>query len=256
VATKHAEDHRTEQAALGSLIAGLVAHAWAVLLDPHDLKGSTPKLTAAVEAIVKHYGAASASHALRSYRVQRLEAGVTGRPSIHMPSTPTHDEVARVVENAVHTLYGRVTPEVETKAQDALASEVEQLVLDHGRRATMDATQADSEAKGWARVTEPDACSFCRLLATRGAVYKTRASADFRAHTKKSDGSGGTCRCNVEPVFNVYEPTAQARQDLSDYRDLTEKFGKSGRDILVAWRQHVEGRPVTGPLTKPYTRSK
>jgi hypothetical protein len=59
----------------------------------------------------------------------------------------------------------------------------------------------------------------------------------------------------VEPVFGAYEMTAQARQDLADYKRLAEQYGHSGRDILIAWRQHVEGRPVTGPLTKPYTRA-
>jgi hypothetical protein len=255
VASPQAEDHRVEQAALVSLIARLVAHAWATLLDPHNLKGSTPRLTAAIEAIVKQYGAASAAHALSSYRSQRRAAGIVGRPALRMPQAPSHDVIEGTVENTLHSLYGPVTPETEARVQDALTSEVEQLVLHQGRDALINATQSDKEAKGWARVTEPDACSFCRLLATRGAVYKTRESGDFRAHTKKPDGSGGTCRCNVEPVFNAFEMTAQARQDLADYRNLTKTYGTAGRDILVAWRQHVEGRPVTGPLTKPYTRS-
>lgn len=237
-----------------ALVVRAVLHAWASLLDPHDLKGTTPRLIAAVEAIVKHYGLASAAGALAEYRVQRHAAGVPGRPTLHMPPSPTHDDVTGLVEHALSPLYGPVTPETEQKVRDALASEVEQMVLDQSRAAIIAATQADPQAKGWARVTEPDACSFCRLLATRGAVYRSEASADFRAHTKQPNGSGGTCRCHVEPVFNAYEMTAQARQDRAAYDRLAEKFGHSGRAIHIAWRQHVEGRPVTGPLTKPYTR--
>lgn len=246
MATRRAESHRTEQAALGSLIAGLIAQAWSQL-DVHNLKATSPRLTAAVEAIVRHYGAASASHALTAYRQQRREAGIPGRPSLSMPAVPSHDDVARVVESTLHDLYGTVTPEVEQKVQDELSAEVEQLVLDQGRRATIDATEADKEAKGWARVPEPDACSFCAMLVTRGAVYKSRASASFETHPN--------CRCNVEPVFNAYEPTAQIRewQRIWD-EQIKGKF--SGRDARVAFRQALEGRPVTGPLVKPYTRSK
>jgi hypothetical protein len=248
VATTRAESHRTEQAALGSLLADLIAHAWARLVDTHNLKGSSPRLTVAVEAIVKKYGAASASHALAAYRQQRRDAGIPGRPALRMPESPSHDEIVRVVESTLHDLYGTVTPESEAKVQDALTAEVEQLVLDQGRRATIDAAEADKEAKGWARVPEPDACSFCALLSTRGAVYKTRESASFEAHPN--------CRCNVEPLFNAYEPSAEIRQWQADYKRLADEYGHSGRGIHVAWRQHIEGRPVTGPLVKPYTRSK
>lgn len=255
MASPTASDHRAAQAAFVSLIADLIARAWDALFDPHDLKGSTPKLAAAVEAIVTHYGRASSAAALDFYRSERRATGVPGRPSLNLsPVAPTED-VRAAVERALHPLYGPVTPEAIQTAQNVLTSETEQMVLDQSRGTLVGAVEADREAKGWARVTEPGACSFCRLLATRGAIYKTETSGDFRAHHKQSDGSGGTCRCHVEPTFTEYEPTAQARQDLADYRDLTEKYGKSGRDILIAWRQHVEGRPVTGPLVKPYRRS-
>lgn len=285
-----AEKHQAAQAGLAAAVVPLVAHAWATLLDRHDLKGSTPRLVAAVQAIVRQYGRASASQGLTFYRNERRAAGIAGRPKLPMPALPTADEIGAVVERSLHPLYGEwatdivdatppaspaptvapggastpatvpavtpraVTPDVVQRAEDALASEVEKLVLDQSRLAVIGASEVDGEAKGWARVTEPGACSFCRLLATRGAVYKSKDSADFRAHTKKPDGSGGTCRCHAEPEFHNYEPTAQARQDTADYRRLADEFGHSGRDIHVAWRQHVEGRPVTGPLTKPYTK--
>lgn len=248
------ERHQAAQAGLVALLGPAIAHIFATLLDPHDLRGSTRRVTAAVEALVVHYGKASSAAALTHYRLERRAAGIPGRPKVSMPASPPREAVSAAVERALSPLYGPTTPQALQTAEDVLTSEVEQLVLDQSRSAIIGAVQSDQHARAWARVTEPDACSFCRLLATRGAVYKSEASGDFRAHKKKADGSGGTCRCHVEPVFGVYEPTAQARQDIADYRDLTKTYGTSGRDILVAWRQHVEGRPVTGPLTKPYTR--
>jgi len=288
-----AEKHRDSQAGLAAAVVPLVAAAWARSLDPHDLKGSRSRLVVAIQAILRQYGRAAAAAGLTYYRNERRAAGVAGQvPRLPMPALPTADEIGAAVDRAIHDLFGEwspdaipptsstpttptapastssvadtatvdrapelVTPEDVQHAEDALTSEVEQLVLDQSRRAVMDAAELDKEATGWARVTEPDACSFCRLLATRGAAYTSKASADFRAHTKKANGSGGTCRCHAEPVFGQYEPTAQARQDLEDYQRLADEYGHSGRDILVAWRQHVEGRPVTGPRTKPYTRN-
>jgi hypothetical protein len=251
-----AEQHQAAQAGLAAAAAALVAHAWATLLDPHDLKGSVPRLVAAIQAIVGQYGRASAAAGLTYYRNERRAAGVTGRPRLPMPSVPSQEAVTATVERVLSPMYGPPDIATEQHVKDALTSEVERMVLDQSRQAVMTATQVDEAAKGWARVTEPDACSFCRLLATRGAVYHSRETAEFRAHTKHPDGSGGTCRCHAEPVFHVYEPTAQARQDLIDYQRIADEFGHSGRDVLIAWRQHIEGRPVTGPLTKPYKRSK
>ncbi|WP_310962142.1 VG15 protein [Nocardioides terrisoli] len=245
-----AEQHQVAQAGLAAATGPLVLAAWAHLLDLHDLKGSVPRLAAALRSILAQYGRASASAGLTYYRNERRAAGVTGRVHLSLPPLPSNAEVTAAVEHVISPLYGAPDAQAERDARDALASEVEQMVLDQSRQAVMSAAEADREAKGWARVTEPGACSFCRLLATRGAVYGTKVSADFRAHTKQPNGSGGTCRCHVEPVFGHYEPTAQARMDLAEYKRLTDEFGKSGRAIHIAWRQHVEGRPVTGPLRK------
>lgn len=247
--------HRIGQASLAVLAARAFAHAWARLFDPHDLRGSSQRLAVAVEAITSRYGRASSAAALTHFRNERRAQNVTAPiPRLSVPNVPTPAEIEAVVDKALRPLYGPSTPEIEQRAQDALASEVEQMVLDQGRKTIIDAVQGDREARAWARVTEPGACSFCRLLATRGAVYKTEATANFRAHVKKPNGSGGTCRCGVEPAFGKYEMTAQARQDLADYQRLADEYGHSGRDIEIAWRQHIEGRDVTGPTTKPYTR--
>lgn len=265
----------------------MVAHAWATLLDPHNLKATSPRLVVAIEAIVKHYGQASSAHALAAYRQQRLEAGALGRHKGAMPPSPTHGDVVRAVENAVHDIYGKWTPEalaefdkegsgVATEAaspiapaaepdtapptpapgggtvspsdvqaaEDALAAEVEQLVLNQGRQATMGAVEADKAAKGWARVPEPGACSFCAMLSTRGAVYKSGRS--FDASNKKFTGDAAefkvhnNCRCNLEPVFNAYEPSAQIREWQQAWADLAEELGRP--PTLYDWRRKFEDR--------------
>jgi hypothetical protein len=57
----------------------------------------------------------------------------------------------------------------------------------------------DALSVGWIRVAEPGACAFCLMLASRGAygiLYRTKQTANFRAHTRGKRG-GGECRCHA-----------------------------------------------------------
>jgi len=69
------------------------------------------------------------------------------------------------------------------------------------REAVAVTSSRDPQFLGWARVAEPGACSFCRMLATRGAVYTeqtvTRTFGGLKFHTKRPNGSGGECKCRA-----------------------------------------------------------
>ncbi|WP_344734250.1 hypothetical protein [Nocardioides fonticola] len=98
----------------------------------------------------------------------------------------------------------------------------------------------DREAKGWARIARPTACSFCRLLASRGPVY-TKDTVDFRAHVP-INGRGGTCQCTAEPwIGSSYEPTAQVRADAALYQQIADE-GFRGADARNEFRRRIEGR--------------
>jgi hypothetical protein len=60
--------------------------------------------------------------------------------------------------------------------------------------------QRDPEAVGWRRVSS-GGCSFCRMLADRGAVYRS-ATARFASHTN--------CHCTAQPVFKGNDPGEEA----------------------------------------------
>ncbi|MEU9603702.1 hypothetical protein [Streptomyces sp. NPDC048057] len=78
----------------------------------------------------------------------------------------------------------------------------QKLVADGGRETIVTAAQQDRRALRWMRVPEADACGFCLMVASRGAVYAS----------KKSGGGikGGefhlNCQCDTAPIFsNRYE---------------------------------------------------
>jgi hypothetical protein len=243
-----AEEHQAGQEALVSLIPAVLREAWP-LLDPHNIKGSLPQFLAAVKAIVARYGSASAAGALDYYRRERLAAGVKSPASLRIAPGPADDVVEKAIGWATSDLYGPVTPETVAAAQSKVDETVSQLVLDRGRDTIIDNALNDKAAKGWARVTEQGACSFCIMLALRagaGFLYKSQRSADFSAHDN--------CRCHAEPVFNAYEPSHRMRELQRVWAESTK--GRSGHDARVAFRQAVEGRPVTGAKGKPKGHAK
>lgn len=249
-----ADGHLAGQAALVSLIPALLREAWP-LLDLHDLSGTMPAFTAMVKAIVSRYGQASAAGALDYYQRERQTASVPGRAPLNLAPSPADATIESAISWATTDLYGPVSPAVTSAAMTKLDEAVTQLVLNQSRDTIIGAVQQDKYARAWARVTEPGACSFCLMLATRGAVYR-----DARAAGKGSKGrsgqsfSGGgldfkvhdNCRCHVEPVFGVYEPTAQVRDAQALWKQVVTDQHRSGADARNAFRQAVEGRKVTG----------
>jgi hypothetical protein len=243
--------------ALGLTLAieGLWPH-----LNLADLRGSLPAFKAAVAQQVIAHAQASATLAARQYRSERARAGVRGGFTPVPADPPSVEEIAQSVDWAVQPLWnanvaahaesgGTATiveapaaPEPSTEVPPAgsaiadakarLAAASERQALDAGRDTIIENAQRDAKARGWARVPEPGACSFCLMLATRGAVYRSESKAAFKSHDN--------CRCHVEPVFNAYEPSALIRQAQALWASSTR--GKSGNAARIAFRQAVEGR--------------
>lgn len=236
-------DPQAAQAGLAVLIGLAIAHLWPSL-DFLHLRQSLPAFKAAVAQEVQQHAQVSATMAARQYRQQRVAAGVGAGFTPRPADPPPLEQVAQAVDWAVQPLWSAdvltepLTEAGSTAIADAkarLAAASERLVLDAGRDTIIGNAQADRKARGWARVPEPGACSFCLMLATRGAVYRDEAKADFRSHDN--------CRCHVEPVFNAYEPSAAVRQAQALWATATS--GKSGAAARKAFRQAVEGRTPT-----------
>ena len=90
---------------------------------------------------------------------------------------------------------------------------------------------------GWRRVPEPGACKFCRMLATRGAVYKSRRSAQ-----RTSAGELYHPRCKCEAVA-VLDPDAAYALEAAGQSEW-ERMLKAGQ----APRIRGSRDPITGEL--------
>ena len=86
------------------------------------------------------------------------------------------------------------------------------------RDTVLDAAQGDGgPIVGWKRVAEPGACAFCRMLATRGAVYTSQATASVTAGAKKYHRH---CRCVVESVATVFERKRSIKAGADEWQRM------------------------------------
>lgn len=100
-----------------------------------------------------------------------------------------------------------------------------------GRAAVAETTTADDNFVGWRRQPEAGACSFCLMLAGRGLVYTSRATAE---QTSKALSYHKRCKCRGVGVtsFDRVAANAAATQQWADierptiYRTGTRSDGR------------------------------
>lgn len=78
------------------------------------------------------------------------------------------------------------------------------------RTAVAQTTIGSQAFVGWQRVPEAGACAFCRSLASRGGVYKSRETAQL---TSKALSYHKRCRCRAVPVTSQESAAAQIYAD-------------------------------------------
>lgn len=184
----------------------------------------------AYAALVQEYGSAAVALNVNYYEDMRAAAGL-GRARVTVPPPISREAVDQALAEVLAPGVGTTQFRAEGTAQ--------KLVADTGKNALISAIMADDKVQRWARVASPAGCAFCRMIATRGAVYKSDATAGFEAHNK--------CNCTVEPVYNPksYEPTASTRADQALYAESTR--GVRGTDqpnaLLNAFRRGVSAQP-------------
>lgn len=133
----------------------------------------------------------------------------------------------------------------ETQALKSMTSQLsgaaEKIVL-RGDRDTVQATVEDSdEIVGWRRVSDGDPCSWCAMLISRGAAYKSgRTAGDIRF--------GGAAyhdhdHCTAEPLYEHEEEPPEVADLYQQWLEVTA--GKSGDDAIRTWRAYWDNRNQT-----------
>lgn len=240
-------DGQTWQGAQVALTLAVAAAISALWPDDDPAKVRTPAFRAAVAQQVIAHSQASATLAVQQYQHTRRLAGVTSSYRPVAADAPDLAEIARMVDEALAGV-DLADPEALPEVQHNLGMAAGRMATDTGARTVMGNVAADRAARGYARVPEGGACSFCLMLATRGAVYKHQRSRgrgdSFAASNAEFTGAGTIkvhdhCDCHPEPVFGAYEPPARVRAADALYAIASE--GRSGKSARDAYRAAVEG---------------
>lgn len=212
------------------------------LILPSRLQHSVPDWIAAVEALVDEYGQTSVTLAADFYDAQRVEAGVPGEFTAPTPDAPPPEQVEASLRWATKDIWPRdeaVATEVQLRpieerldAAEAKAEQVTQkLVADQGRETVRAAVRQDRQAVGYARAAALGACSFCRLMASRGMVYKSAGAAGRDANDLFSGDASvakyhNDCHCAIIPVFRGqrFELSAHAKEWGRLYQEYAAPF--------------------------------
>ncbi|MCB2412358.1 hypothetical protein LGT39_05785 [Demequina sp. TTPB684] len=102
-----------------------------------------------------------------------------------------------------------------------------------GRDTITRSSISDPDSSGWQREIRGDTCKFCRMLASRGAVYR-RETADFAAHHH--------CDCVAAPSFDSSAPEVSATQYVASERTsrMTDEQKARHRETVAGYLENFE----------------
>ncbi|MGW3072729.1 VG15 protein [Kitasatospora sp. NPDC001132] len=131
---------------------------------------------------------------------------------------------------------GKPLEEAKRLALSGQFGDVVGLILGSGRQVIASGIDRDRKCLGYRRCCSGGACSFCAMLATRGAVYKSNSfTGNGAAKGAKKVDVHRSCQCSLEPVYSHNSRPTEAVQRMEA---LWKKSGGDPKEF----RRLVEGR--------------
>ncbi len=135
-------------------------------------------------------------------------------------------------------------PRLAKTAEYAVGAKDPKYILEgSGTRAIMDQGRStlihnvEREGGKWYRIAAADSCGFCRLLATRGPVYRS-------SHAAAASHDRCKCKVAVQRPSMTHTPPAHMNGWDKDYRRLRREVVSSGQEptfdnIVNAWNRQI-----------------
>ncbi|MFP3968419.1 hypothetical protein SMC26_39410 [Actinomadura fulvescens] len=194
--------YRRDQAALGGRIAASASQIVANGLDPSDPDRGWARLLAELLALLRGGRDLSEDLAMEFYRYLRELEDAADTPPPEEPDVPfpTDAVVGSLIWTGPRMAKAMIRRGDDRNVSARVGTMVGRSAMRHtlnaGRETTRRLVVNDPAAWGWARITDADPCEFCKMLATRGPVYKTARTAGNELN-RYHDG----CGCSVVAVF-------------------------------------------------------
>lgn len=254
--------HRATQGQVRAQFLSRMVALWPVwrVDDP----ASFGALVEAMLPLMNRMHGVSAEASIRYYNAYRLVEAVQGPPPTAGPATFSREaaEASSYVtgqRQAQRSLSaGLPVEQVRANTLSTLAGSAARHVAEGGRNTMLGAIYEDGQSFGWERMTGTRPCAFCAMLASRGAVYKSRESAEMvgygsenvrrgfpaqygriRGTRSRGDSFHDNCDCYAEPRF-VGDPLLS--DENRPYRELWYETTQDTPQQLLEFRRAYEGR--------------
>lgn len=224
--------HRQEVADVVAVAQADLAEQWRGL-PLEDAGAARAAATSLVSELVQTYGPMAAGAGADFYVEARAAAGVRGRLTPRLSVPVIAPQIEANVGWAVSPLYGSTDG---AAALSRAAGVVQRLTANADRATILTNARRDPVGVRWYRGASASCCAFCATLASRGAVYRSESSADFKAHSN--------CRCFPAVIFpgESVEPPDYYQQFADDYATAAEAVAadggaRSSRAVLAKMRE-------------------
>lgn len=235
-------NHYLAQAGLAAALARPLAALWDEL-NPARLIDTLPSFRLHVYALIHQHSLASAALAAREFMNFRRSSGVSSSFTVPVASPPTLEEAVKTLDWATYALWYNQDPETIAASISKFEGASTRMVLNTGRRTTEAAIIADPHVHRFYRETKPGSCAFCSMLASRGDVYVSAATASVTQVGKRTGQPyHDHCHCMPHPLYDgiKFNLPEQTKQWMKEWPKVTK--GLKGDAVFKAWRQHIEGR--------------
>lgn len=191
-------------------------------LSDRPAREALPLLKAVLPDVVQTFGAAAASLAADYYDDVRATAGVAGDFAAEALDTVPSEQILASSSFATKGVYTDGADLLDTSG--AMMKVVDRLTKKPGRDTLYTAGLRDPNPPRYARVPRGAVtCRFCAMLASRGAVYASAATAgehkDFHDH----------CDCAVSLIFDGQ--ALPEGYDPDHYLDVYRELGGASIDL-------------------------
>lgn len=202
--------------------ARTIAALWRQL--PDDPQRAVVMLLDAMPWLVDHFAGLIEVAATDFYMTVRPS------PSFTLPTfaRPVIEQIQSSVRWAAAPLFAE-TPD-NAAALDRLTASVDRNMVNHSFDVVVEAGGKDPLKPKYARVPVGETCAYCRLMASRGVVYRNEVTAQFKR-------SHAGCDCKVSPVFDGDELPYDPEPYYDEYQAARRKARSTSlKPILSAMR--------------------
>lgn len=184
------------------------ADARRIIVQHYPIQRDDILLAEIIDSVVLSHGDAASVVAADWYDSNRAANGIRGGYTAEALVTP---------KSGAHSLVGWAgnTALTEASMRELILGGVTKRIFNATRSTIMSNSAADSYADGWQRSARSGGCSFCKMLADEGRVYRTEWTAAFGAHD--------SCGCSAVPAWRgrprpvrTYTPGARRQQILDN----------------------------------------